>query len=67
MKTIRENVKDNKDFLALLVTPSAKLLWGKDKPNLVIAQVSGYKRREKEICLELKGFAREMGYRVGRL
>ncbi|MBU0958740.1 MAG: hypothetical protein KKB31_02215 [Nanoarchaeota archaeon] len=65
---IKEQLKHDRDFIAMLVTPEVKLLSGIDNPTLsVVEGFSGYQNRKSFVNQELKTIARNLGYNLGRL
>ena len=62
----KEQIKYDREFMALLVTPEKKLLCGIDNPELVVLDNF---RREVEIAIteEIKEIARNLGYDLSPL
>lgn len=65
---IREQLKSDKEFMALLATPETKLLWGLGNLQLIaVDNFFGYKERERAINQSMNIIARGLGYDLGRL
>ena len=65
---IKNQLKEDRDFIALLITPETKLLSGIDNPQLVIvSNFSGYAQRSHTISDAIKLIARNKGYDISRL
>lgn len=65
---IEEQLKYDREFMAMLVTPETKLLSGIDNPELLVANgFSSYKNRNKAVSLSLKVIAKNLGYDISKL
>ncbi|MFH1212035.1 MAG: hypothetical protein V1659_03850 [Candidatus Woesearchaeota archaeon] len=60
---IKEQLKHDRDFMAMLVTPEIKLLCGIDNPELsVVNGFSDYQDRSRVVSQSLEIIARNLGY-----
>ena len=60
---IKEQLKDYKEFMAMLVTPETKLLCGIDNPELLVADdFPGYRNRNQAVIQALNVAAGNLGY-----
>ena len=65
---IKEQLRHDEDFIAMLVTPEVKLLSGIDNPTLnVVGDFPGYKSRRDFISQEFRTIAENLGYDLDRL
>ncbi len=65
---IKEQLRNDKEFMAMLVTPVTKLLSGIDNPELVVvSDFPGYKDRSSAISGALKAIAHNLGYELRNL
>lgn len=64
----KEQLRYDRDFMAMLVTPETKLLSGIDNPELlVVNDFSGYQNRSQLISQVLKVIAENLGYDISKL
>lgn len=64
---IQEQLRYNRDFMAMLITPSTKLLSGIDNPELLIVDnFPRYQNRNKALDQSLKIIADNLGYDLSR-
>lgn len=64
---IKEQIRYDGDFMAMLVTPEIKLLCGIDNPELVIVNdFLGYQNRSQAVSEALKVIARNKGYDLNK-
>jgi hypothetical protein len=64
---IKEQLRDDSEFMALLVTPETKLLCGMDNPELrVVDGFPGYRAASQAVSGQLRSIARELGYDLNR-
>ncbi len=61
MQEIEKNIAENRDYMAMLITPEGIALEGYDDPQLI---VTDFPHREKEVQDALKIIANEMGYKL---
>ena len=62
---IKEQLRDNRNFMAMLVTPETKLLSGIDNPELVVVNdFAGYQNRSQAVSQALKVIAGNLGYDI---
>jgi hypothetical protein len=67
LSEIKEQLRDDSEFMALLVTPETKLLCGMDNPELrVVDDFPGYRTASPTISGQLRSIARELGYYLNR-
>ncbi len=64
-KVIREQLRHDREFIAMLVTPETKLLSGVDNPSLVVDE--RYLDRSRYINIILRKIAEGKGYKLNRL
>jgi hypothetical protein len=65
---INEQLRDDRDFMAMLITPETKLLSGIDNPELrVVPDSESYKTRSQAINIQLNQIARHLGYDISGL
>lgn len=63
--TFKDMLEDDKEFMAMLVTPTTKLLWGIDNPELVVVDDSPrYRNRNQAVSEALRVIARNLGYDI---
>jgi len=62
---IKEQLKHDRDFIAMLVTPEIKLLSGIDNPELlVVNDFPGYQNRSQVVSQYLKVITKNLGYDI---
>ena len=65
---IRQLLRIDKDYIAVLVTPQTKLICGLDNPRLrIVTDMPGFQRRNEECHQSLNEIARELGYDISEL
>lgn len=65
---IKEQLKHDKDFMAMLITPKTKLLYGTDNPELhIVDDFPGYANRSSGVDDSIKVIAQNLGYDISRL
>ena len=65
IETYREQLKENSDFIGMVVTPTTKLLYAPDNPTIGIVRHFPSKANSK-IQVELAQIAAVMGYDLGK-
>ena len=64
---IKEQLRYDRDFMAMLVTPETKLLSGIDNPELMVVNgFHGYQNRSQAVSQSLKVIAENLGYDISR-
>ena len=64
---IKEQLRYDRDFMAMLVTPEKKLLSGIDNPELLVVNgFPGYQNRSQAVSQSLKVIAENLGYDISR-
>lgn len=65
---IKAHLKEDKEFMTLLITPETKILCGIDNPKLVmINDFPGYKEKSYRVGEEIKNIAKQKGYNLDGL
>ena len=65
---IKEQLRNNRDFIAMLVTPETKLLSGIDNPELMVLNgFRGYQNRSQAVSQSLKVIVENLGYDISGL
>lgn len=59
---IKEQLKEDRNFIALLATPETKLLCGIDNPTLRYTTFKGYKECNRFVDHTLKTISKRLGY-----
>lgn len=63
--TFRDMLEDDKEFIAMLVTPTTKLLYGIDNPELTVVNDSPrYRYRNQAVSEALRIIAQNLGYDI---
>lgn len=66
--SIKDNLRQDREFMALLVTPETKLISGIDNPQLlVVDNFRGYAQRSYAVVKAIEIIERSMGYENSRL
>ena len=62
---IQEQLKHDRDFMAMLATPETKILYGIDEPELIVVDNSPiYQNRNRIVSEALNTIARNKGYDI---
>lgn len=65
---IKEQLKEDRNFMAMLITPKTKLLSGIDNPTLIMVDdFIGYHHRSQAVSQSLKVIAKNLGYDISGL
>lgn len=65
---IKEQLRYDRDFMAMLITPETKLLSGIDNPELrVVNGFQEYQNRSQAVSQSLKVIAENLGYDISKL
>lgn len=65
---IKKQLKHNRDYIEMLVTPEIKILSGIDNPELVVVNNhSGYKNKSQAVSQSLEIIAKDLGYNIDKL
>jgi hypothetical protein len=64
---MRDQMRADRDFMALLVTPETKLLCGIGRPKLIVEEFPDYAQQNRFVQAGIRAAARHLGYNLVRL